>query len=94
MAELTRRLQVLLDEPRWTRLERQARRRGTSVATLVREAIDLAFPSVESTAADSLADERRDRGPTSAGLPLKSGPPWLVQQYPADGRVNSAIGKH
>jgi len=53
MAELTRRLQVLLDEPRWTRLERQARRRGTSVATLVREAIDLAFPSVESTAAEA-----------------------------------------
>jgi hypothetical protein len=29
------------------------RRRGTSVATLVREAIDLAFPSVESTAAEA-----------------------------------------
>lgn len=53
MAEMTRRLQVLLDEPRWTRLERQAHRRGTSVATLVREAIDLAFPSGESSAAEA-----------------------------------------
>ena len=41
---LTRRLQVLLDEDRYARLERQANRRGTSVATLVREAIDAAFP--------------------------------------------------
>jgi hypothetical protein len=43
-AELTRRLQVLLDEPRYERLERLARSRGTSVATVVREAIDAAFP--------------------------------------------------
>ena len=43
-AELTRRLQVLLDEPRYARLERTARERGTSVATIVREAIDAAFP--------------------------------------------------
>jgi hypothetical protein len=42
--ELTRRLQVLLDEPRYERLERVARRRGASVATIVREAIDAAFP--------------------------------------------------
>ena len=41
---LTRRLQVLLDESRYERLERLARRRGTSVATIVREAIDTAFP--------------------------------------------------
>jgi predicted transcriptional regulator len=44
MAELTRRLQVLLDQQRYARLERLARRRKTSVATLVREAIDVAFP--------------------------------------------------
>jgi Ribbon-helix-helix protein, copG family len=44
MALMTRRLQILLDEDRYARLERQAQRRGTSVATLVREAIDTAFP--------------------------------------------------
>ena len=44
MSALTRRLQVLLDEDRYARLERLARRRGTSVATIVREAIDAAFP--------------------------------------------------
>jgi hypothetical protein len=45
MAEMTRRLQVLVDEERWNRLEQHAKRRGASVATLIREAIDLAFPS-------------------------------------------------
>lgn len=44
MAELTRRLQVLLDEDRYRRLESLARSRRTSVATLVREAVDVAYP--------------------------------------------------
>ena len=37
------RLQVLLDEERHSRLEEAARERGVSVATIVREAIDLAL---------------------------------------------------
>ncbi|MGH3669859.1 MAG: ribbon-helix-helix protein, CopG family [Pseudonocardiaceae bacterium] len=45
MSMLTRRLQILLDEDRYARLERLARRRGASVATIVREAIDAAFPA-------------------------------------------------
>lgn len=44
MSGLDRRLQVLIDDARMTRLEREAERRGSSVATLVREAIDGAFP--------------------------------------------------
>jgi len=40
MSMLSRRLQVLLDEPRWNRLSALARRRGVSVAVVVREAID------------------------------------------------------
>lgn len=44
MPELSRRLQVLLDESRYARLERLSERRGVSVASLVREAIDQAFP--------------------------------------------------
>jgi hypothetical protein len=51
MSMLDRRLQVLIDEERWTRLEREADRRGVSVATVVREAIDQRFPTH--------ADERR-----------------------------------
>lgn len=47
MAEMTRRLQILVDEARWDRLEQLAKQRGSSVATLVREAIDIAFPSGE-----------------------------------------------
>lgn len=40
MSMLTRRLQVLLDEDRYQRLEAVARRRRVSVATVVREALD------------------------------------------------------
>jgi hypothetical protein len=47
MRMLTRRLQVLLDEDRYQRLERHASLRGASVAALVREAIDIAFPEAE-----------------------------------------------
>jgi hypothetical protein len=51
MSMLDRRLQVLIDEERWARLEREADRRRVSVSVLVREAIDQRFPSG--------ADERR-----------------------------------
>ncbi len=40
----TERLQVLIESEQRRRLEREAAARGTSVATLVRHAIDLAFP--------------------------------------------------
>ncbi len=45
MATLNHRLQVLLDDERLARLVKEAERRGSSVATLVREAIDTAFPA-------------------------------------------------
>lgn len=41
---MTRRLQVLLDEERMNRLERYANERGTSVATVIRDAIDATVP--------------------------------------------------
>jgi hypothetical protein len=44
MSMLTRRLQVLIDEERHRRLEVEAARRGVSVAVLVREALDAAYP--------------------------------------------------
>ncbi|MGH9171979.1 MAG: antitoxin [Acidimicrobiales bacterium] len=44
MSMLDRRLQVLIDQGRWSRLEREAGRRGVPVAVLVREAIDERFP--------------------------------------------------
>jgi hypothetical protein len=44
MLMLGRRLQILIDEPRYRRLAAAARSRGTSVATIVREAIDQALP--------------------------------------------------
>ena len=41
---MTRRLQLLLDEERMERLEARAAADGRSVAALVREAVDLAYP--------------------------------------------------
>jgi hypothetical protein len=44
MSMLDRRLQVLIDQGLWARLEREAERRSVSVSTLVREAIDDRYP--------------------------------------------------
>lgn len=44
MSMLKERLQVLIGAEQRQRLEQEAAARGTSVATLVREAIDLTFP--------------------------------------------------
>jgi hypothetical protein len=40
MPNLERRVQILLDEPRYRRVASEARRRRVSVATVVRDAID------------------------------------------------------
>jgi hypothetical protein len=45
MLMLTRRLQILIDEERYERLERAAEKGHRSVAAAIREAIDLAYPS-------------------------------------------------
>lgn len=44
MHMLTKRLQVLIDEQRYRRLQAEARARKSSVGALIREAIDKAFP--------------------------------------------------
>lgn len=44
MRMFTRRLQILLDEQRYRRLQAEARARKSSVGALIREAIDRAFP--------------------------------------------------
>lgn len=48
MSTLTRRTQILLDEDRYRRLSEEADARNTSVAALIREAIDLALPTTSS----------------------------------------------
>lgn len=40
-----RRLQILIDEPRYRRLATAARRRRQSVSAAIREAIDTAYPA-------------------------------------------------
>ena len=45
MSMYGRRLQILIDEPRFRRLAARARERKVSVAEVVQEAIDVALPS-------------------------------------------------
>jgi hypothetical protein len=45
MCMFDRRLQVLIDEPRYRRLAAAARERRQSVSSVIREAIDVAFPA-------------------------------------------------
>lgn len=48
MYMLTRRLQILIDEPRYRRLRAEARERKTSVAAVIRDAIDQVVPAADS----------------------------------------------
>ncbi len=48
MRMFERRLQILLDDDRYRRVEHVARERGTSVAAVIREAIDRGLPATES----------------------------------------------
>jgi predicted transcriptional regulator len=45
MCMLTHRLQILLDEERYARVAELARQRGSSVAAVIREAIDHGLPA-------------------------------------------------
>jgi predicted DNA-binding ribbon-helix-helix protein len=44
---LTHRLQLLLDDERYERVHALARQRGTSVAAVIREAIDRGLPAAQ-----------------------------------------------
>jgi len=68
---LTRRLQILLDDERYERLARRATEGGTSIATLVRAAIDARYP----------ADDPERRAAADAILAAE---PMPVPEDPAD----------
>jgi len=44
---LTHRLQLLLDDERYQRVQTLARQRGTSVASVIREALDRGLPTTQ-----------------------------------------------
>lgn len=68
MSMLTERLQVLIGVDQRERLERLAAQRKTSVATLVREAIDLAYPSASPRRAEAF-EAILDAAPMPVGTP-------------------------
>lgn len=55
MAALDRRLQILIDDARLATLQREASRQGTSVAALIREAIDRTYGAADANRADAAA---------------------------------------
>ncbi|MFN8159949.1 MAG: ribbon-helix-helix protein, CopG family [Solirubrobacterales bacterium] len=60
---LSERLQILVSPEQRRRLEAEARRRGTSVGSLIREAVDHRFQSVpEAERRQAVDDIRRMRG--------------------------------
>lgn len=66
MSALTRRTQLLLDEERYARLERRSAATDRSVAALIRDAIDIAYPertlSREEAFEDFLSGPPADHG--------------------------------
>jgi 16S rRNA U516 pseudouridylate synthase RsuA-like enzyme len=66
MPFLGHRLQVLLDEGRYRRLEQRAAEQGRPVAALVRDAIDMAFPS-QATARRQAGKGLLDMPPMAVG---------------------------
>lgn len=55
MSRLEKRLQILLDHERFTKVEEEAVRSGRSVAAVIREAIDLRFAPDASARASAAA---------------------------------------
>jgi len=47
MSMLPHRLQILLDEERYVPVRARARKRGTSVAAVIREALDVGLPATQ-----------------------------------------------
>jgi predicted DNA-binding ribbon-helix-helix protein len=66
MATLTRRLQVLIEESRFTELEHIAQERHTTVAALVREALDRTYARPELTHREA-STRLLDRAPIDVG---------------------------
>ena len=66
MCMLTHRLQILIDDERYERVRALARQRGTSVAAVIREALDRGLPATQQRRA-AAARRILDAAPMEAG---------------------------
>jgi hypothetical protein len=71
MCMLTHRLQLLLDEERYQRVHALARQRGTSVAAVIREALDRGLPATQ-------------RRRSAAGRRILAAEPMDISDLPAE----------
>jgi Ribbon-helix-helix protein, copG family len=68
MSTLERRLQILLDQERYSKVEEEAARSGRSVAAVIREAIDLRFaPGASARSAAAVEFLAMTSAPTEPG---------------------------
>lgn len=58
MSVMEKRLQLLLDQDRYTRVAQEAKRSGRSVAAVIREAIDMRFVDADADARRAAAGAR------------------------------------
>jgi hypothetical protein len=63
---LTHRLQILIDDERYQRVRALAQQRGTSVAAVIREALDRGLPATQQRRA-AAARRLLDAAPTEVG---------------------------
>jgi predicted DNA-binding protein len=66
MCMLTHRLQILIDDERYQRVRALAQQRGTSVAAVIREALDRGLPATQQRRA-AAARRLLDAAPTEVG---------------------------
>lgn len=83
MSGLERRLQLLLDAARYERVAGEAERSGRSVASVIREAIDLRFPGDDDARRAEAAAELLELTATP-GEGDGEGPDEIVEAYAAE----------
>lgn len=88
MSVLERRLQVLVDQQRFALLERESRRTGRSIGSIVREALDEHFVADDATARRRAAAARLLAYPPDPG----PGVDWGTMKTEYDADLESHLG--
>jgi predicted DNA-binding protein len=88
MSVMERRLQLLLDQERYDRVEQEAKRSGRSVAAVIREAIDVRFESdfsIRAEAIRSLLEETKE--------PVGVEPDWAETKALMDSELEEKLSR-
>jgi len=92
-----KRLQILIDEPRYRRLAAAARERRQSVSSVIREAIDVALPAdlaEKQAAADAILAAEPGRRIAFCDFHAEATSEKIAMGWYLDGRVSAVVGTH